>query len=186
MRHEDCLEKAIAERPSLAQTGRTAQGRYWRNLPANEVSFRYGDQSGQFGRRIKCLKWESNSFDGLSVNGATCSCAACSILLHNEPHRHRHVVCIDIAALSAMIDLAIEAVYMPLTKAEDGVENPCHYLLLPTEGRIEDFIVKLDRVAHSDFPADKPKTPEQRLAWEDAQARFSVVFQLEIDVGVVA
>jgi hypothetical protein len=184
MQLNECLERARAHvERAITTTQRRTGGSYWRNIPDSDVSLRYGDANARWGRRVRCSKWESNSDDGVSVNCCDC-CAAplCSVLMHAEPDRYDHTVRLDLAALSAAIEMEVEAVHTPLSVADDGAENPCHYLLLPSEGNIHDLFVKLNRLAHDDFPRKKPSTDNDRAIWEEANRRLVAVIQLELNV----
>lgn len=185
MSYRAFLAAAAEGEGAITRTGRRTEGSYWRNVAANEVSKRYGQADASFGHRIKCAKWESNSHDGVSVNCCVCSeSPRCSVLLHLEPDRYEHAVRVDLVALGQLMEMPLEAVYAPLTKEDDGAENPCHYLLLPEEGEIYDLFVKLNRLAETDFPKEKPRKPEDVEIWKEANRRLKLALDLRLDVKV--
>lgn len=182
-----CL--ACADRPSCAKGTRLAEGLFARNLGGDEVKKRYAKdgEPPSLGRRLRPDKWrwepqDTDTVDGLSVNSFACArTAPCSVLLHPDPDRFKHIAVVDLAALTQAVQLKIEAVYDP---DPEGSENPCHFNLVPLGRSVEDLVMALkkwnDAVCN---PKEKlPRTPEETARAEAEREAYERVFQVHTDV----
>lgn len=184
MRREECLVGASP--PNEARGAERSSGGFLRCLKGREVTKRYGDDRDvdpEFGWRLRPEKWrwkDSDGEEGLSCNLEGCfPCATCSISVHPAASQYRHVVTVDIEALSSELGMSVIAQYDPVS--EEGQENPCHFNLLPEDEDIDDFLEALTRILERVWPKKFPRDQQNRSTAFEAKRRFELVFQLSRD-----
>jgi hypothetical protein len=170
----DCLERAR----TFVCDSTVEDGVFYRNLPTNEVAVRYQSKSAEFGYRIKCGKWRSNSDNGVSVNSASCCSKNCSIVLGGKGDSH--VAEIHLSKLAAAIGIDLYAAHDPI---ESPYENPCHFLILPRNQSPDDLVAALLRL-DEDIPKERPQLPEGWTRYNRAISVFNLAFTLHRNVAI--
>lgn len=173
-----CLARARAT--NSARGAKVWEGRFWRNLAKKDVAKCFAEDSDppHFGYRLKPTKWSCDG--GLSVSAGACTCHHCAIALHPNASQYKHVVEIDLEALSALVGQTLCAEYDP--EVETGRENPCHWVILSTEGSPDDLLMLLKSLFDdfSAFPQDevaKSLVKEKKLKLEAALLVFRDVVE---------
>jgi len=102
---------------------------------------------------------------------------SCAIYFHPRPEQFEHVVKINLQALAEAIGVTLAAVFDPLTESP---ENPCHFVIVPTDVSIDDLLVSLGEFMADDFPPG-PKQPRRDAgitAAERAREQYDSVFAI--------
>jgi hypothetical protein len=71
---------------------------------------------------------------------------------------------IELEALSEAIGVALTAIFDPV---EESPENPCHFVIVPTDASIEDLLVSSGEFMADDFPhgaSPQPKKPRSEAS----------------------
>jgi hypothetical protein len=178
MSHADCLRNHAST--GLQKGERRAGGHYYRCLGKKDIKRLYHDDDGLFGYRVHPEKWRwsDSDEDGLSVTDASCArSASCAISFHPTPAKFEHVVKINIEALAEALGVGLAAVFDPIIEAP---ENPCHFLIVPTDVAIEDLLVPLREFMAEDFPPGpkQPSRPEPIALANGARQRYDRVFEI--------
>ena len=184
MSHAGCL--ADHESTGLVKGDKRSDGHYYRCLRDNEVKRIYRDDDARYGHRVRPDKWlgwsDRDQEDGLSVTDAACAkSVGCAIFFHHQPEKFRHVVRIDLSALSEEIGLSLTAIFDPV---ENDPQNPCHFFITTTDVSIDDLLVSLREFMADDFPPP-PKMPVHEPAISrarEARERYDRVFEIVCDV----
>jgi hypothetical protein len=182
--HADCIANHVPT--GLEKGAHRREGSFYRCLKSGEVVRRYAkDSAAEFGFRVRPDKWrwqEDENDQGLSVSCSVCSASVnCAIHLHPKPSLFVHVVEIDVAALSDAIEIPLVAQFDPV---EESPQNPCHFLLLPTDRLVEDVRMALSEFMAEDFPSgQKPNDAESAAQAREAQVRYERVFRIHRDVA---
>jgi hypothetical protein len=163
---EACRRKL--ERPALSRGDIRTGGRYFRNLRKDDIAKRRQEDPNDdppHGRLVKPRHWKDagRHSSGLSVNAADCmKSPTCSIELNRSADEFFHVLEIDLRALAD--ELAVRsngdpdrephvpiAQYSPLAHSADGVENPCHFDILPLSSRLPEFLLAMHDLLEGPF-----------------------------------
>jgi len=94
----------------------------------------------------------------------------------------QHVVVIDLGELSRALNMPIVAKYDP---DPDGTQNPCHYLMLPTDKSVDDLAVAIRLWSDRIFKANR-KIPQDVAKAAREKAEYERVFTIEPDVAASA
>lgn len=165
-----CLRQANDHRPSLV----LEDGLFLRNLEPDYLKLRWGDK--QYGYRVRTDWWQLEDAEGqsgLSVNFSECiHSEECSIRLHRQAARFRHVIRIQLVALAEAMGMELRAAHDPLWEPHP---NPCHYNIVPLDAPIEDFVEGVHELLNDTFPAQKPKNDAEREQARLAQERYEAL-----------
>lgn len=174
--------------PDCAPETERRDGHFIRNLDREGVKKRYGEDKDppEFGYKVRPEKWtweKKREWRGLSVNLATCINGQhiCSILLHDKPHLFKHVVILDLEALSQEIGIVLVATYAPI---EEPNPNPCHFNILPDDVPIGDMMKSLVEYLQFTFPLKFPRSDADREQALKAKKEYERVFQIVRNVQV--
>lgn len=103
---------------------------------------------------------------------------------------YEHVVKIDLAALSAELNMVLVASYDPLPsphevdlEGEEPLPNPCHFNILPKDEPIDVALIRLRDFLASCYPKAFPRSRDDITRADDALARYSRVFTFDRNVG---
>jgi hypothetical protein len=178
MSHAECLRNHAST--GLQKGDRRSDGYYYRCLRKNDIKRLYRDDDELYGYRVHPEKWRwaDCDGDGLSVTEALCArSASCAIYFHPTPDEFKHVVKINIEALAEALGIALAAIFDPISEKP---ENPCHFVIVPTDAAIDDLLVPLRDFMGEDFPPG-PKRPRRQEDVESANAarqRYDRVFEI--------
>lgn len=177
-----CLSQAINPTTELRSTSYC--GHYWRNCRTKQFRQRFerDPPPPEFGYVYKPGLWRWDE-DGLSVNLCSCTCTRCSIVLQGDEENCCDVVQIDLERLSEFVGRRFLAMYEPLEEADE--ENPCHFVLLPEEGSMEDARLAVEDAFSNRGGIGAKKVPRDNASLERArkqQAEVESVFMMHRDV----
>ncbi len=181
MSHAECLRTHAST--GLQRGDRRNDGCFFRCLRAKDVKRLYRDDDARYGYRVRPEKWSwaDSDQEGLSVTEASCARSArCAIYFHPNPGQFEHTVRIDLEALADSIGIRLTAIFDPIT---DPPENPCHFLIMPTDTSIDDLLVSLGDFMADDFPPGpkRPRRDEDIASAEDARQRYDRVFLIALN-----
>src|SRR5271170_2159277 len=119
MSHEACLRDH--QPTELVKGERRAAGNYYRCLESSDMTQVY-QTDPKYGHRLRPAEWTGWDDDGVSVTDATCARRpACALHFQSRTGRRRkHVVSIDLAALSQEIGIQLAAVFDPVEETPES------------------------------------------------------------------